>query len=324
MSIFDVLTLLGGLSLFLFGMNIMGEGLERHAGGRLYSLLAKLTSGKARAILTGIGVTAAIQSSSAATVMVVGFVNSGLMSLKQAIPVIMGANVGTTVTSWVLGLSGIESSNLFVQLLKPAAFTPILALIGIVFYMFLKHNKKKDLGAILLGFSVLMFGMESMSGAVAGLKNEVWFADLFLLFTNPVLGVLAGAVLTAIVQSSSASVGILQALSGTGSVSYAAAFPIIMGQNIGTCLTAILSSIGTGTNARRAAMVHLLFNLIGTGVCLTLFLLAREFLAPAIFDQSATHLGIAVCHTIFNITCAALLLPCDKLLEKLVCKLVPS
>ena len=324
MSIFDVLTMIGGLCLFLFGMNIMGEALERRAGSSLRSLLEKFTSNKMAGFLTGLGVTAVIQSSSATTVMVVGFVNSGLMSLGQAINVIMGANVGTTVTSWILSLGGIEGSNLFVQLLKPTSFTPILALIGIIFYMFLKNSKKKDLGMILLGFAVLMFGMDTMSGAVEGLKNEAWFTDLFLLFTNPILGVLAGAVLTAVIQSSSASVGILQALSATGSVSYAAAFPIIMGQNIGTCITAIMSSIGTNKNARRTAMVHLLFNVLGTVACLVIFLLIDLLLAPAIFDQSATHLGIAICHTVFNIVCTSLLLPCDKLLEKLVCKLVPD
>ena len=324
MSIFDILTMIGGLCLFLFGMNLMGEALERSAGNRLRSLLGKFTSTKMAGFLTGLGVTAVIQSSSATTVMVVGFVNSGLMSLGQAINVIMGANVGTTVTSWLLSLSGIEGNNLFVQLLKPTSFTPILALIGIIFYMFLKNSQKKDLGMILLGFAVLMFGMDTMSDAVAGLKNEAWFTNLFLLFTNPILGVLAGAILTAVIQSSSASVGILQALSATGSVSYAAAFPIIMGQNIGTCITAIMSSIGTNNNARRTAMVHLLFNVLGTVVCLILFLLVDLFLAPAIFDESATHFGIAICHTIFNIVCTALLLPCDKLLEKLVCKLVPD
>ena len=324
MDIFDILTLIGGLCLFLFGMNLMGEALERRAGGSLRNLLTKLTANKALGFLTGIGVTAVIQSSSATTVMVVGFVNSGLLTLSQAINVIMGANVGTTVTSWLLSLGGIEGSNLFVQLLKPTSFTPVLALVGIIFYMFLKNGKKKDLGLILLGFAVLMFGMDTMSGAVAGLKDEAWFTDLFLLFTNPILGVLAGAVLTAIIQSSSASVGILQALSATGSVTYAAAFPIIMGQNIGTCITAIMSSVGTNKNARRTAMVHLLFNIIGAAVCLILFLLVDLLLAPAIFGQSATHLGIAVCHTIFNIACTALLLPCSKLLEKLVCKLVPD
>ena len=324
MDIFDMLTMIGGLCLFLFGMNIMGEALERRAGSSLRTLLGKLTSSKAAGFLTGLGVTAVIQSSSATTVMVVGFVNSGLLTLAQAINVIMGANVGTTVTSWILSLGGIEGSNLFVQLLKPTSFTPVLALIGIIFYIFLKSGKKKDTGMILLGFATLMFGMDAMSGAVEGLKDVPQFQQLFLLFTNPILGVLAGAVLTAIIQSSSASVGILQALSSTGQVSYAAAIPIIMGQNIGTCITAILSSVGTTKNARRAAFVHLLFNILGTVACLIIFVLIDLLLAPAILGESATHFGIAVCHTIFNIVCTALLLPCSKLLEKLVCKLVPD
>ena len=324
MDIFDILTMIGGLCLFLFGMNIMGEALERRAGSSLRTLLGKLTSSKAAGFLTGLGVTAVIQSSSATTVMVVGFVNSGLLTLAQAINVIMGANVGTTVTSWILSLSGIEGSNLFGQLLKPTSFTPVLAVIGIIFYMFLKSSKKKDTGMILLGFATLMFGMDAMSGAVEGLKDVPQFQQLFLLFTNPVLGVLAGAELTAIIQSSSASVGILQALSSTGQVSYAAAIPIIMGQNIGTCVTAILSSVGTTKNARRAAFVHLLFNILGTVACLIIFVLIDLLLAPAILGEDATHFGIAVCHTIFNIVCTALLLPCSKLLEKLVCKLVPD
>jgi len=324
MDIFDVLTMIGGLCLFLFGMNIMGESLERAAGNSLRTLLSKLTSRRMLGFLTGVAVTAVIQSSSATTVMVVGFVNSSLLTLGQAINVIMGANVGTTVTSWLLSLSGIEGDNLFVQLLKPTSFTPVLALIGIVYYMFIKDSKKKDIGMILLGFAVLMFGMDTMSGAVKGLRNEAWFTDLFLLFTNPVLGVVAGAVLTAVIQSSSASVGILQALSATGAVSYAAAIPIIMGQNIGTCVTAMLSSVGTTKNAKRAALVHLMFNIIGTLVCLVLFLLADALFAPAILGQSATHFGIAICHTIFNVACTALLLPSGGLLEKLVCRIVPD
>ena len=324
MDIFDILTMIGGLCLFLFGMNIMGQALERRAGSGLRSLLTKLTSNKALGFLTGLGVTAVIQSSSATTVMVVGFVNSGLLTLAQAINVIMGANVGTTVTSWILSLSGIEGDSLFIQLLKPTSFTPVLALIGIIFYMFLKSSKKKDTGMILLGFATLMFGMDTMSGAVEGLKDVPAFQELFLLFTNPILGVLAGAILTAVIQSSSASVGILQALSATGQVSYSAAFPIIMGQNIGTCITAMLSSVGTTKNAKRAAFVHLLFNILGTVVCLALFGIIDGLLAPAILDDSATHFGIAVCHTIFNIVCTGLLLPAGNLLEKLVCRLVPD
>jgi len=324
MDIFDILNLVGGLCLFLFGMNLMGEGLERRACSSLKALLSKLTTKKMMGFLTGLGVTAVIQSSSATTVMVVGFVNSGLLKLGQAINVIMGANVGTTVTSWILSLSGIESGNVFVRLLKPSSFTPILALIGIVFYLFLKNGKKKDMGMILLGFATLMYGMDTMSAAVAGLKEEAWFTNLFLLFTNPILGVIAGAVLTAIIQSSSASVGILQALSSTGSISYAAAFPIIMGQNIGTCITAMLSSVGTNKNARRTALVHLLFNIFGTVFCLILFMLVRWIAEPAILGHSANAFGIAVCHTLFNAACTALLLPMSGLLERLVCKLIPG
>ena len=324
MDFFDVLTMIGGLCLFLFGMNIMGEALERAAGNSLRTLLGKLTTSRMLGFLTGLGVTAVIQSSSATTVMVVGFVNSGLMSLGQAINVIMGANVGTTVTSWILSLGGIEGSNFFVQMLKPTSFTPILALIGIIYYMFIKDSSKKDLGMILLGFATLMFGMDTMSDAVSGLKHVPEFQQLFLLFTNPVLGVVAGAVLTAVIQSSSASVGILQALSSTGSVTFAAAIPIIMGQNIGTCVTAMLSSVGTTKNAKRTAMVHLLFNILGTLACLVLFLAAQLIFKPAILGESATHLGIAICHTIFNIVCTAILLPSGNLLEKLVCKLVPD
>ena len=324
MDLFDILTMIGGLCLFLFGMNIMGEALERRAGSSLRLLLGKLTTNRMLGFLTGLAVTAVIQSSSATTVMVVGFVNSGLLTLGQAINVIMGANVGTTVTSWILSLGGIESSNVFIRLLKPSSFTPVLALVGIVYYMFLKDSRKKDTGLILLGFATLMFGMETMSGAVSGLKDVPAFQQLFLLFTNPVLGVVAGAVLTAIIQSSSASVGILQALSSTGSVTYAAAIPIIMGQNIGTCVTAMLSSVGTTKNAKRAAFVHLLFNIIGTLVCLVLFLAVRALFSPAILGESATHFGIAICHTVFNVVCTALLLPSGNLLEKLVCRLVPD
>ena len=236
MDIFNVLTMIGGLCLFLFGMNIMGQSLERRAGGKLRTVLGKLTTGKMAGLLTGLGVTAVIQSSSATTVMVVGFVNSGLMTLKQSINVIMGANVGTTVTAWILSLAGIDSGSIFVRLLKPTSFVPILALVGIIFYMFCKSSKKKDTGMILLGFATLMFGMETMSGAVTGLGEIPAFQNLFILFKNPLLGVLVGAVLTAIIQSSSASVGVLQALAATGQVSYGAAIPIIMGQNIGTCL----------------------------------------------------------------------------------------
>ncbi len=324
MDIFNVLELIGGLCLFLFGMDVMGSALERRAGGSLQSLLGKLTTGKIAGLLTGLGVTAVIQSSSATTVMVVGFVNSGLMTLKQAINVIMGANIGTTVTAWILSLGGISGDNFFVQLLKPMSFTPILALVGIIFFMFLKDNKKKDTGSILLGFAVLMFGMDIMSGAVSGLKDVEGFKNLFLMFKNPILGVLAGAVLTAIIQSSSASVGILQALATTGLVSYGAAIPIIMGQNIGTCITAILSSFGTNRNAKRAALVHLSFNVIGTVVCLVVFSIIKTAFAPEILNQATNQAGIAVCHSIFNIVCTVILLPMSGLLERLAYILVPE
>ena len=324
MTIFNALTLVGGLCLFLLGMNLMGQALERRAGGRLRTLLDKMTSRVMLGFLTGLGVTAIIQSSSATTVMVVGFVNSGLMTLRQAINVIMGANVGTTVTAWFLSLAGIGSGSLWVQLLKPASFTPVLALIGIIFYMFCKDTRKKDTGLILLGFTTLMFGMETMSGAVAGLRDVPAFTNLFLAFTNPLLGVLVGALVTAVIQSSSASVGILQALSVTGGVSYAAAIPIIMGQNIGTCVTALLSSVGTNKNARRAAIVHLLFNVIGVTVLLTAFCIVKAALSPALLDEPATMYGIAIVHSVFNILCTAMLLPAGGLLERLAMRLVPD
>ena len=324
MDIFNVLTMIGGLCLFLFGMNLMGQALERRAGGKLQSLLDKMTGSVPAGFLTGLGITAIIQSSSATTVMVVGFVNSGLMTLRQAINVIMGANVGTTVTAWLLSLAGISGSNIWVSLLKPSSFTPVLALIGIIFYMFCKSGKKKDTGMILLGFATLMFGMETMSGAVSGLKDVPAFASLFLMFKNPILGVLAGALLTGIIQSSSASVGILQALAVTGQVSYAAAIPIIMGQNIGTCVTALISSVGTQKNAKRAAVVHLMFNVIGVVVLLTAFWIVKIVFAPAILDENATMSGIAIAHSLFNILCTAMLLPAGGLLEKLAIRIVPD
>ena len=324
MNIFDVLTLIGGLCLFLFGMNLMGDALERSAGSKLEIMIGKLTTGKLAGLLTGLGVTAVIQSSSATTVMVVGFVNSKLMTLKQAIHVIMGANIGTTVTAWILSLSGISGSNMFLKLLKPSSFTPVLALIGIALLMFTKSNKKKDIGVVLLGFATLMFGMETMTGAVSGLKDIPAFQEMFLMFKNPILGVLVGAILTAVIQSSSASVGILQALAATGAVSYGAAIPIIMGQNIGTCITAIISSVGTTKNARRAALVHLSFNVIGTVVCLSGFAAVREIFAPALLNEAANYAGIATAHSIFNIVCTLLLLPMSGLLEKIAYKLIPD
>ena len=324
MDIFKVLTMIGGLCLFLFGMNLMGQALERRVGGKLRTLLDKMTSNVFAGFLTGLGITAIIQSSSATTVMVVGFVNSGLMTLRQAINVIMGANVGTTVTAWLLSLAGIDSGNVWIKLLKPTSFTPVLALIGIIFYMFCKDAKKKDTGMILLGFATLMFGMDTMSGAVAGLKDVPGFAELFIMFKNPILGVLVGAVLTGIIQSSSASVGILQALALTGQVSYAAAIPIIMGQNIGTTVTALLSSVGTNKNAKRAAVVHLMFNVIGVVVLLTVFCIVKAIFAPAILNESATMYGIAIAHSLFNILCTAMLLPAGNLLEKLAIRMVPD
>lgn len=324
MDLFDLLTMVGGLCLFLFGMSLMGDALERRAGSSLRKILEGLTNKPALGLLTGLTVTAVIQSSSATTVMVVGFVNSGLMTLRQAISVIMGANVGTTVTAWILSLAGLSGDNIFVQLLKPTSFTPILALVGIIFYMFGKNGKKKDTAVILLGFATLMFGMDTMSGAVSGLKESEAFRQLFLLFENPVLGVLAGAVLTAIIQSSSASVGILQALAATGQISYGAAIPIIMGQNIGTCVTAMLSSVGATKNAKRAALVHLSFNVIGTAILLVVFLIVKAALAPLILNQGATLSGIAVCHSIFNVLCTLILLPMSGLLEKLAKLLIPE
>ena len=324
MDLFNVLNLIGGLSLFLFGMTLMGQALERRAGNRLKALLGRMTTNRFAGLLTGLGVTAIIQSSSATTVMVVGFVNSGLMTLKQSINVIMGANIGTTVTAWILSLAGIESSNFFVRLLKPSSFTPVLALAGIIFYMASKNSKRKDTGLILLGFATLMYGMETMSDAVSVLRNVPSFQQMFLAFTNPVLGVIAGAVLTAIIQSSSASVGILQALASTGAVSYGAAIPIIMGQNIGTCITAMLSSIGTTRNAKRAALVHFAFNLIGAAVWLTVFCLVKTILAPIFLTQAADLMGIAVVHSMFNILCTLLMLPFSQVLEQMVCRILPD
>ena len=324
MDLFDVLTMIGGLCLFLFGMDVMGQALERRAGNSLKTLLGKLTTGKWAGLLTGLGVTAIIQSSSATTVMVVGFVNSGLMTLGQAINVIMGANIGTTATAWILSLGGIDSGNMVMQLLKPTSFTPVLALIGIICTMFFKDSKKKDTGMILLGFAVLMFGMDTMSGAVKGLADVPQFQQMFVMFKNPLLGVLAGAVLTAIIQSSSASVGILQALSATGQVSFAAAIPIIMGQNIGTCITALLSSVGTNKNARRAALVHLSFNIIGTVIMLAVFIIVNAMFEIPLMDDPASYSGIAVCHSLFNVCCTAILLPMSGLLEKLAYKLIPE
>lgn len=323
-AIFTILSFVGGLCLFLFGMNLMGDYLEKCAGNGLKTLLGKLTTGRVAGFFTGLAVTAVIQSSSATTVMVVGFVNSGIMTLKQAINVILGANVGTTVTAWILSLTGIEGDSLFVKLLKPTSFTPILAFIGVILYIFCKNAKKKDIGVVLLGFSVLMFGMEGMSSAVSVLEGNEKFISILTMFENPLLGVLAGAVFTAIIQSSSASVGILQSLASTGAINVGMSIPIIMGQNIGTCVTALLSSIGTTRNARRASLVHLFFNLIGTCVALAIFCVVKYAFPLEIFTENASQLTIAVCHTAFNVCCTALMLPAAGLLEKISLKLIPE
>lgn len=311
--------MIGGLALFLFGMHVMGESLTKASGGRLEKILEKLTSNKLLAVVLGAGVTAIIQSSSATTVMVVGFVNSGIMKLSQAVGVIMGANVGTTITAWLLSLVGLEGDSLIVQLFKPESFTPILALFGVILLMFSKKEKNHDIGSILLGFAVLMFGMSTMSEAVEPLADVPEFTAILTTFTNPVLGVLAGTALTAIIQSSSASVGILQALSVTGVIDYRMALPIIMGQNIGTCITAMISSIGTTKNARRAALIHLYFNIIGSTVFLVLFYTANAFMKFAFLDEPANALGIAVIHSIYNIFATCILLPFSDGLVKLSC-----
>ena len=317
MNFNDVLELIAGLALFLYGMNVMGGGLEKLAGGKLEKIFEKLTSNPLKSVLLGMTVTAVIQSSSATTVMLVGFVNAGIMKLHQAIGVIMGANIGTTITSWLLSLSGLSGDSFFVQMLKPATFSPILAIIGVAILSFSKDGKKKDIATILIGFAVLMFGMDNMSGAVAGLKDVPEFAEILLWFKNPILGVLAGALLTAIIQSSSASVGILQALSATGAITLGSALPIILGQNIGTCVTAMLSSIGTSKNAKRVAVVHLYFNTIGTVLFLVVFYTLNSFLNFSFVDGVVGAQQIAIVHTIFNLSATLVLLPCTKLLEKL-------
>lgn len=324
MDIFQLLSMAGGLSLFLFGMDLMGRALELRAGDGLRDLLGRLTTGRAAGLLTGLGVTAVIQSSSAATVMVVGFVNSGLMTLRQSIHVIMGANIGTTVTSWLLSLSGLDGDNVFVRLLKPSSFTPVLAVAGIVLYMAFPNTKRRDTGVILLSFATLMTGMETMSDSVSGLGDAPGFRQLFVLFQNPLLGLLAGALLTAVIQSSSASVGILQALAATGQVSYAAAVPIIMGQNIGTCATTLLAAIGAGKNAKRAALVHLSFNAVGSTLWLAVFWAVKATLQPPFLDAPATLAGIAAVHTGFNLLCTLLLLPLSGGFERLVTRLIPD
>ena len=324
MTIFDALSMVGGLALFMYGMHIMGEGLSKASGGRLESFLEKLTSNRIKAVLVGAGVTALIQSSSATTVMVVGFVNSGIMKLGQAVGIIMGANIGTTATSWLLSLASIEGSSFFVQFLKPANFSPILAVIGVIFIMFCKSEKKKDVALILIGFAILMTGMDTMSAAVAPLKEVPEFTNMLTMFSNPILGMLAGAVLTAIIQSSSASVGILQALCATGAIGFSTALPIIMGQNIGTCVTAMISSVGGSKNARRTALVHLYFNLIGTIIFMIGFYALNGLVHFAFMEQSIDAAGIATIHTIFNVVATIILLPFGSVLEKLALMSVPD
>lgn len=319
MSIFNAIALIGGLALFLYGMNLLGDGLSKTSGGKLESILEKLTSNPIKGVLLGAGVTAVIQSSSATTVMVVGFVNSGIMKLHQAVGIIMGANIGTTATSWLLSLTGIQGDSFFINMLKPMSFSPILAIIGVIMIMFCKKEKKHDIGKILVGFAILMYGMEAMSSAVKPLADVPEFTHILTMFSNPVLGMLAGLVLTAIIQSSSASVGILQALCATGSVTFATALPIIMGQNIGTCVTAMISAIGAKKNAKRAALVHLYFNIIGTLVFMCLFYLINAFIHFEFLSQGATPVGIATIHSVFNIFATIILLPFGKGLEKLAC-----
>ncbi len=323
MDIFGVLTLIGGLALFLYGMNVMGAGLEKMSGGKLEQLLEKLTSNPIKAVLLGAGVTAVIQSSSATTVMVVGFVNSGIMKLSQAIGIIMGANIGTTVTAWLISLTGIEGESFLMQMMKPTSFAPILALIGIIFIMGGKSEKKKDLGGILLGFTVLMTGMDMMSGAVKPLADVPEFTNILMMFDNPILGVIAGAVLTGVIQSSSASVGILQALSVTGAFTYSSVIPIIMGQNIGTCVTAMISAVGANKGARRTAFVHLYFNLIGTVLFLTLYFAGNAIIGFSFADEVVGAAEIALIHTIFNVFTTLILLPFTKVLEKLAYLTLP-
>jgi len=324
LDIFDALTLVGGLSLFLFGMNVMGQALERRAGNSLKLILGKLTDNKFIGFLTGFVVTAAIQSSSAATVMVVGFVNSGIMTLRQSMSLIMGANVGTTITAWILSLSGISGGNFFLQMLKPSSFTPILALIGVVMLLRGKNSKTKDSGTILLGFATLMFGLETMSGAVSSIKDVPAFSNLIVKFQNPLLGLLVGALLTALIQSSSATVGILQSFSLSGMVSYAVAIPMIMGMNIGACVPTLISSIGTNKNAKRAAMYHLVFNVLGALFWLLVFVVGQNIIDRTLLFGAVNPFRIAIVHTTFKLMCVILLAPFNKYLERLVCRLVPD
>lgn len=317
MDFFDLLTMIGGLALFLYGMHMLSEGLEKLSGGKLERILESMTDSRWKAVLLGAGVTAVIQSSSATTVMVVGFVNSGIMKLSQAIGVIMGANVGTTITSWLLSLTGLEGDSFLLEMIKPTSFSPVLAMIGVVFIIFLKNPKKRDIGGILVGFAILMTGMSTMSDAMKPLSEIPSFTRLFTMFENPFLGLIMGAILTAVIQSSSASVGILQALCATGTVTYGAAVPIILGQNIGTCVTAMMSGVGAGKNAKRAAIIHLLFNVIGVAVFMVVFYTLNFALQFDFLSESANSAGIALVHTGFNILATIVLLPFAKQLEQL-------
>ncbi len=324
MNLFNLFTMVGGLAFFLYGMHLLGEGLSKLSGGKMEAILTRMTSHPLKGVVLGAGATAIIQSSSATTVMVVGFVNSGIMQLRQAVGIIMGANIGTTITSWFLSLTGIESDNFFIMLLKPTSFSPILAIVGVFLLMFGKSGQKKDVGGILLGFSILMFGMDTMSSAMKPLKDVPQFTNLFVAFSNPLMGMIAGTLLTAVIQSSSASVGILQALCATGAIPYSAVLPIIMGQNIGTCITALISSVGANVNAKRAAFIHLYFNVIGTAVFMFGFY-AVNFFAPFSFlEQAATPAGIALVHSCFNILATVVLLPFSNRLVELARASVPE
>ena len=324
MSFFDLLKMVGGLALFLYGMNLLGDGLSRASGGRLERILEKLTNNPLKAVLMGAVVTGVIQSSSATTVMVVGFVNSGIMKLSQAVGVILGANVGTTVTAWILSLTDVSGSGFFLQLLKPTSFSPILAIIGVCLISMGKKERQKNIGTILIGFAVLMFGMDTMSTAVEPLAEQPEFSHILLMFSNPVLGMLVGLILTAVIQSSSASIGILQALCATGVVSYATAIPIIMGQNVGTCVTALISSAGASKNAKRAALIHLYYNIIKTVAFMAVFYALNAFIHFAFLEEAASALGIAVIHTAFNVAAVIIIFPVSWILEKLAYLTIPE
>lgn len=323
MDIFSVLTMIGGLALFLYGMQVMGDGLKKASGGKLEMILEKLTSNKLMAVLLGAGVTAVIQSSSATTVMVVGFVNSGIMKLSQAVGVILGANVGATITAWFLSLTGVEGSNFFLQLLKPSSFSPILAISGVILLTMGKRERQKSIASVMIGFAVLMFGMETMSGAVKPLAELPEFTNILLVFSNPILGMMVGLVITAIIQSSGASIGILQALCISGAVSYSTAIPIIMGQNVGTCVTALISSVGANKNARRAALIHLYYNIIKTVAFMVVFYALNAVFSFPFMDKPINTIGVAFIHTAFNIVAVVIMFPVSSVLEKLAYLTIP-